>query len=91
MCGRFTNRLTWREIVALYHLSVPLEPERNLPARYNICPTDTIDVVVERSGRRDLVPMRWSPYPLLVEEERQGNSGDLQRAGRNSGDQTNVP
>jgi len=63
MCGRFTNRLTWREIVALYHLSVPLEPERNLPARYNICPTDTIDVVVERSGRRDLVPMRWSLIP----------------------------
>ena len=39
MCGRFTNRLTWREIVALYRLSVPAEPERNLPARYNICPT----------------------------------------------------
>ena len=43
MCGRFTNRLTWREIVALYRLSVPAQPERNLPGRYNICPTDTID------------------------------------------------
>ena len=63
MCGRFTNRLTWREIVALYRLSVPLEPERNLPARYNICPTDTIDVVVERGGKRDLVPMRWGLIP----------------------------
>jgi putative SOS response-associated peptidase YedK len=40
MCGRFTNRLTWREIVALYRLAVPATPERNLPARYNICPTD---------------------------------------------------
>jgi hypothetical protein len=47
MCGRFSNRLTWREIVALYRLSVPLVPERNLPARYNICPTDLINVVVE--------------------------------------------
>jgi hypothetical protein len=37
MCGRFTNRLTWREIVALYRLTVPATPERNLPARYNIC------------------------------------------------------
>ena len=63
MCGRFTNRLTWREIVALYRLSVPAEPERNLPARYNICPTDPIDTVVERDGRRDLVPMRWGLVP----------------------------
>jgi putative SOS response-associated peptidase YedK len=63
MCGRFTNRLTWREIVALYRLSVPLEPERNLPAHYNICPTDMIDVVVERGGKRDLVPMRWGLIP----------------------------
>jgi hypothetical protein len=26
MCGRFTNRLTWREIVALYRLAVPATP-----------------------------------------------------------------
>ena len=63
MCGRFTNRLTWREIVALYRLSVPASPERNLPARYNICPTDTIDTVVEEDGKRDLVPMRWGLVP----------------------------
>src|SRR5262249_48906019 len=63
MCGRFTNRLTWREIVALYRLAVPITPERNLPARYNICPTDPVDVVIERGGKRDLVPMRWGLVP----------------------------
>src|SRR5512143_131208 len=63
MCARFTNRLTWREIVALYRLAVPLTPERNLPARYNICPTDTIDVVIDRGGKRDLVSMRWGLIP----------------------------
>ena len=63
MCGRFTNRLTWREIVALYRLSVPASPERNLPARYNICPTDTIDTVVARNGKRELAPMRWGLVP----------------------------
>jgi putative SOS response-associated peptidase YedK len=63
MCGRFTNRLTWREIVALYRLSVPATPERNLPARYNICPTDTIDAVVARDGKRDVEPMRWGLVP----------------------------
>lgn len=63
MCGRFTNRLTWREIVALYRLNVPITPERNLPARYNICPTQTIDAVIERAGERELVPMRWGLVP----------------------------
>ena len=63
MCGRFTNRLTWREIVALYRLSVPANPERNLPARYNICPTTMIDAVIEREGKRELVPMRWGLVP----------------------------
>jgi putative SOS response-associated peptidase YedK len=63
MCGRFTNRLTWREIVALYRLAVRVTPERNLPARYNICPTDPIDAVIERGGKRDLVPVRWGLIP----------------------------
>jgi putative SOS response-associated peptidase YedK len=63
MCGRFTNRLTWREIVALYRLSVPATPERNVPARYNICPTSMIDVVTERDDKRALVPMRGGLVP----------------------------
>jgi len=63
MCGRFTNRLTWREIIALYRLHVSATPERNLPARYNICPTDTVETVVEEDGKRDLVSMRWGLVP----------------------------
>jgi putative SOS response-associated peptidase YedK len=63
MCGRFTNRLTWHEIVALYRLTMPATPERNLPARYNICPTTTIDAVIERDTKRELVPMRWGLVP----------------------------
>src|SRR5262249_50292100 len=54
MCGRFTNRLTWREIVALYRLSVPAMPDLNLPARYNICPHPTqFTRVVERENLRE--------------------------------------
>jgi putative SOS response-associated peptidase YedK len=60
MCGRFTNRLTWQEIVQLYRLAAPMEPERNLPAHYNICPTDTINAVV---GSHDLIPVRWGLVP----------------------------
>jgi putative SOS response-associated peptidase YedK len=62
MCGRFTNKMTWAEIVALYRLAMAAPPH-NLPPRYNICPTDPVDVVREMGGRRELVPMRWGLVP----------------------------
>ena len=44
----------WPEIVRLYRL--PLDtPARNTEPRYNVCPTDPIDVVVERDDKRDCV------------------------------------
>jgi putative SOS response-associated peptidase YedK len=62
MCGRFTYRLTWPEIVKLYRLALN-QPARNTQPRYNICPTTPIDTVIERDGRRELVPMRWGLVP----------------------------
>jgi putative SOS response-associated peptidase YedK len=56
MCGRFTYRLTWPEIVRLYRLTLDT-PARNTQAHYNVCPTDPIDVVIERDGKRDCVAM----------------------------------
>jgi len=63
MCGRFTYRLTWREIYQLYRLTMPKLPGRNLQARYNVCPTTTIDAVIQRDASRELVPMRWGLVP----------------------------
>jgi putative SOS response-associated peptidase YedK len=57
-----TNRLTWDEIVRLYRLTMKAPPH-NLPPRYNICPTDPVDVVTEREGSRDFVRMRWGLVP----------------------------
>jgi putative SOS response-associated peptidase YedK len=62
MCGRFTVKMTWAEIVTLYKLTVD-RPPHNLQPRYNVCPTDPIDVVTERDGKRDLVRMRWGVVP----------------------------
>jgi hypothetical protein len=62
MCGRFTYKLTWPEIVKLYRLSLDA-PARNTQPRYNICPTTTIDTVIGRKGARALVPMRWGLIP----------------------------
>lgn len=64
MCGRFTRQYTWAELHALYMLSVGFENERsNLQPRYNICPTTTIDAVVERDGKRAVESMRWGLVP----------------------------
>jgi putative SOS response-associated peptidase YedK len=63
MCGRYTNRLTWSDLHALYNLSAPVSPERNLRARYNICPTTSIQTVIERDAKRELVEMRWGLVP----------------------------
>ena len=43
MCGRYTNKLTWAEIVRLYRLTLDAPPH-NLQPRFNGCPTDPIDV-----------------------------------------------
>jgi putative SOS response-associated peptidase YedK len=62
MCGRATYKLTWDEIVALYRLTLG-QPAVNTRARYNVCPTTTIDTIVERHDKRELVRMRWGLIP----------------------------
>jgi putative SOS response-associated peptidase YedK len=54
MCGRSTYKLTWQEIVALYRLALD-QPARNTQARYNVCPTTTIDTIVGFDGKRQVV------------------------------------
>jgi putative SOS response-associated peptidase YedK len=62
MCGRFTRMYTWRELVALYRLT-DRAPPSNLQPRYNICPTTTIDAVIERDSKCVLEQMRWGLVP----------------------------
>jgi putative SOS response-associated peptidase YedK len=38
-------------------------PPHNLRPRYNVCPTDPVDTVIEQDGKRQLVPMRWGLIP----------------------------
>src|SRR5271169_6133710 len=62
MCGRFTVKATWAELVALYRLTMDAPPH-NLRPRYNVCPTDPVDVVTAEEGKRELLPMRWGLIP----------------------------
>jgi putative SOS response-associated peptidase YedK len=47
----------------LHSRSIYVRPPHNLQPRYNVCPTDQIDVVTERDGKRDFVRMRWGLVP----------------------------
>jgi putative SOS response-associated peptidase YedK len=62
MCRRFTVKATWAERVALYRLTMDAPPH-NLRPRYNVCPTDPVDVVTAADGKRELLPMRWGLVP----------------------------
>jgi putative SOS response-associated peptidase YedK len=62
MCGRFTYKLTWEEIVALYRLTLGTAPH-NFQPRFNVCPTTKIDAVIEQDGKRTLERMRWGLVP----------------------------
>jgi putative SOS response-associated peptidase YedK len=59
---RFTVKATWAELVALYRLTMDA-PLHNLRPRYNVCPTDPVDVVRAEEEKREIVPMRWGLVP----------------------------
>ncbi len=42
---------------------MPATPRTQFAAHYNICPTTTIDAVIERDAKRELVPMCWGLVP----------------------------
>ena len=61
MCGRFTRRYTWSEVLQFLRI---FGPPRNLQPHYNIAPTMTVDVIrLGKDGKRELVPMRWGLIP----------------------------
>ena len=62
MCGRFTNKLTWDEIVLLYRVTMQAPPHICRPATIS-APPIRWDVVSERDGSRDFVRMRWGLVP----------------------------
>ena len=60
MCGRFTQRFTWREIVAQLRLA---GPPRNLRPRYNLAPGQEAAVLRFEEGALRLVMLRWGLVP----------------------------
>ncbi len=58
MCGRFTQLMSWREFVELYRLNDDV-PALNIPARYNVAPTQDVPAVRHgEGGERHLSMLR---------------------------------
>ena len=58
---------TWEQIHAMYQLMRPAAIP-NMQPSFNVCPTESIDTVVEHEGQRNLEVMRWGARALLVEQ-----------------------
>jgi len=70
MCGRYTNALTWRQIVELYRITQPgPEAAPNLAPRYNLAPTQIAPVVRPLpDGGRELALLRWGLVPFWAKD-----------------------
>jgi len=77
MCGRFTHRLTWEQIVALYRLTAPRpdprQGELDLKPRYNVAPTDIMPVCrLDRGGQREIAMLKWGLIPYWADDPKIG-------------------
>jgi putative SOS response-associated peptidase YedK len=68
MCGRFTNQYTWRELHALYMLSIGFEQNTEWTPKFNIAPTTNIPVILNANGERHAELMRWGLVPSFARE-----------------------
>ena len=66
MCGRFTQRFSWREVHAFLRLGGG--PAANLRPRYNLAPSQNAAVVRNDCGERRLYMLRWGLIPAWAKD-----------------------
>lgn len=76
MCGRFTYKMTWKQIHDLLEeFSIALDEigdgVTDSPDRYNIAPTQPIIVIHPREGKLEARLMRWGLVPTWVKDPRE--------------------
>lgn len=68
MCGRFTQMMSWRDLVALYRLTDKFLI-RNTEARYNIAPTQSVPFIrLDEDGEQIVDDGRWWLVPHWAKE-----------------------
>ncbi len=70
MCGRFTQRFSWREVHAFLSL---IGPAANLRPRYNLAPSQSAAVVRSDAAGLQLSMLRWGLIPAWARDHRIGN------------------
>ena len=65
MCGRYTYKLSWEQIVSLlYRLTSPDAPPGDLrPPSYNVAPADLMPIIRPAGNGRELVVAKWRLVP----------------------------
>ena len=73
MCGRFTQKLTWRELHALYGLLADAPPD-NMRPRWNGAPTqDFAACRLTPDGDRSISRLRWGLIPFWAKDVKIGS------------------
>lgn len=74
MCGRYTNRFSWKQLHRLLGLTTP-PPTADFIPRFNIAPTQLAPIVrTDEQGPRSLVMLRWGLVPFWAKELKIGAS-----------------
>lgn len=72
MCGRYTYKLSWAEIVNLYRLTLPDEEPQDLPASFNVAPTHVMPIIRPAGNGRELVRAGWGLVPFWLKPDQLG-------------------
>lgn len=74
MCGRYTYKLTWEQIVNLYRLTLPDEPPKDREGRaigpnYNVAPTQVMPIIRPAGNGRELIMAGWGLIPFWMKPQ----------------------
>src|SRR5262245_11434524 len=69
MCGRYTHKLTWQQIVNLYRLTLPDEEPPGRKPSYNVAPTDVTPIIRPAGNGRELLMAKWGLVPFWTKPQ----------------------
>lgn len=72
MCGRYTYKLTWEQIVNLYRLTLPEEKPERLRENFNVAPTHVMPIIRPSGNGREAVMAGWGLIPFWMKPENLG-------------------